>query len=378
VLTVSLSRTCSTMFNTAGVLLVLARTGSAALAGATAAAAVLPGAVSGPFLGAWLDVARRRRILIVFDQLLSAAALVAIVALAGHAPAWTLLAVAFMYSVTRPLSMGSFFSALAEIAGPELLDRASAVEATSINLSFVVGPALAGALAGTAGPATAVETQAAVTLIVALLVAINPAFEARPPERARSASQAIRIGLRSLTGDPVLRATGGAATLAAFGWGLMTVAFPLYAARLLHAGAHAGGYLWAAMALGSTLGTFLLAGRPSLRRIGLSYGVLGLSALLWPLAQTLALGILLIGVTGFLEGPAYSGTIALRQRRAPAAVRAQVMTTLTSVALVASAAGAATSGAIDRPVPAIVAFTVINGLAAFTALRGRMVSRGSD
>src|ERR1039457_2868732 len=45
VLTVLLSRCSAAMFITSGVLLVLARTGSAPLAGATAAAAVLPGAL---------------------------------------------------------------------------------------------------------------------------------------------------------------------------------------------------------------------------------------------------------------------------------------------------------------------------------------------
>ena len=89
VLTVSLSRITSSMFITSGVLLVLGRTGSAGLAGLTAAASTLPGALSGPVLGAWLDVARRRRVLIVADQLLSVVALLAIVALAGHAPDWT-------------------------------------------------------------------------------------------------------------------------------------------------------------------------------------------------------------------------------------------------------------------------------------------------
>ncbi len=83
VLTVSLSRTAGMIFNTAGVLLVLVRTGSAPLAGLTAAAAVVPGALVGPVLGAWLDVVRRRRVLIVFDQLLSAVALVGIIALAA-------------------------------------------------------------------------------------------------------------------------------------------------------------------------------------------------------------------------------------------------------------------------------------------------------
>src|ERR1700743_1834372 len=130
VLTVSLSRASSVMFNTAGVLLVLQRTGSAPLGGITAAAAGGPGALTRSVLAAWLDVARRRRVLIVADQLLSVAGLLAIVALAGHAPNWTVPAVAVIYSITRPLSMGTFFSALAEIAGPELLDHASAIEAT--------------------------------------------------------------------------------------------------------------------------------------------------------------------------------------------------------------------------------------------------------
>jgi hypothetical protein len=83
VLTVSLTRISGTMFNIAGVLLVLQRTGSAPLAGATAAAASLPGALTAPLLGAWLDVARRRRALIALDQMLSVAGMVAINAAAA-------------------------------------------------------------------------------------------------------------------------------------------------------------------------------------------------------------------------------------------------------------------------------------------------------
>ncbi len=155
------------MFNVAGVLLILQRTGSAPLAGATAAAAVVPSALAGPVLGAWLDVARRRRVLIVIDQLLSVLGLAAIVALTGHAADWTVPAVTVLYSITKPLSSGSFFTALAEIAGPELLDHASAVEATSLNLAVIVGPALAGVLVGIIGAAPTVECQAAITVVVA-------------------------------------------------------------------------------------------------------------------------------------------------------------------------------------------------------------------
>ena len=155
--------------------------------------------------------------------------------------------------------------------------------------------------------------------------------------------------------------------LAAFSWGLMTVGFPLYAVRSLHAGANASGYLWAAVAVGSILGTFILAGRPSLTRVAVSYGALALSALAWPLAHTLVIGILLIGVTGVLEGPAYSGTIALRQRHTPAAVRAQVMTTLQGGGLVALGAGAVVGGVAHRPLTVILAFVVVNLAAALVA-----------
>ena len=293
------------MFMTSGVLFVLARTGSAALAGVTAAASVVPGALTGPVLGAWLDVARRRRLLVVFDQLLSVAALVAILILAGHAPDWTVPAVAVLYGVTRPLSSGSFFSALAEIAGAELLDQASAVEATSLNVAVIIGPALAGVFAGAFGPARTVEVQIVLTLVVTVLIAVNSAFESRPRERAESLGHALRNGLRALARIRVLRVTSVSASLAGFGWGLYVGRLSALCRPDLARSRARQRLSVGAVAAGSIFGTFALRGEPSLRRAGLSYAVLGLSALLWPLAETLAVGFLLILVTGFLEGPAY-------------------------------------------------------------------------
>jgi MFS family permease len=370
VLTVSLSRITGSMFITTGVLLVLTRTHSAALAGATVAAGTVSWALSAPLLGAWLDVARRRRVLIVVDQLISVVALVAMVALAGHAPGWTLPADAVLLSITRPFSVGSFFSALSELAGADLLDRASAVEATSMNLSFVVGPALAGVIAGVTSAGTAVLLQAGLTLLVAVLIGANPVFEARSAERPSRARDALRDGLRALRSDTILVRTGAAGMLAMFGWGLMAVGFPLYAARTLHAGAHAGGYLWAGLAIGSIIGTFALAGEVSLRRVGGSYAALGLSALLWPLGASLAAGFALITLTGFLEGPAYSGTIALRQRHTPPAIRGGTMSTINGFTLAANAAGSAIAGVLDDTLALALAFTAVNLLAGLVAAAG--------
>jgi MFS family permease len=356
------------MFVTTSVLLVLARTHSAALAGGVEAAGTLTWAITSPLLGAWVDVATRRRVLIVVDQLTSAVGLVAMVLLAGHAPGWTLIADAVLLNATRAFSVGSFFSLIAELAGPELLDRASAIEATSLNFSFILGPAIAGALAGAAGPAVAIYVQAALTVVVAVLMGINPVFELRPAERAARARDALRAGVRSLYANPILLGTSLAGMLAMFGWGLMIVGFPLYAARDLHAGAHAGGYLWAGLAFGSMTGTFALAGTPSLRRVAVSYAVLGISSLLWPLAATLVVGFLLVTLTGFLEGPAYSGTIALRQRHMPAAARAGAQSTLSAFTLVANSIGAALAGLLARPFVLVLAFMSANLLAAAIAL----------
>ncbi len=369
VLTVSLSRVATPMFVVSSVLLVLARTHSATLAGATAAAATLPSAISGPLLGAWLDVARRRRVLIVADQLLSAAGLTAIVALTGNAPTWSVPVAAMLYSFTTPISTGSFVSTLAEVAGDQLLDRASAVEATSVNLGFIVGPALAGVLAGAFRPAAAIECQTALVLIVAALIAVNPVFESRPAHRPTSFSAAVREGTRALRSDRRLRRIGLASILGNMSWSLMVVGFPLLAAERLHAGAHAGGYMWAAVAGGSILGTFALPGGPSPRRVAVSYLMLGASALLWPVAGSLLAGFLLVMLSGILEGPAFSGVIALRQRYTPAAVRGQVFNTLGSLNLTASAIASALGGVLHRPLLIVLVFAGLNAGATILALR---------
>jgi MFS family permease len=267
VLTVALARVSSTMFNVAGVLLVFDRTGSVSITGLTAAAAVLPGALAGPLLGAWLDVIRRRRVLIVGDQLLSAASLLLMLGLAGHAPDWTLPLVGVLYSITGPFSIGGFYAAMVEITGTDLLDPASRIEATSLNLAFVVGPALAGILIGILGVAPTVEVQVGITTIVAGLIALNPAFGAQPAERTPGVLDAVRTGMRVLVHTAELRAAVIGSALSSAGWGLMIVGFPLYCTEILGVPAHNGGYLWAALGVGSIVGTFTLACGPRCRAV---------------------------------------------------------------------------------------------------------------
>jgi hypothetical protein len=151
--TVAAVRATGTMFNVAGVLLVLERTHDLALAGVVAAAASLPGAITGPFLGGWLDVIKSRRRLLVLDRLLTALALAAFLLLAGHAPNWSLPLVAVLYGIASPLSEGAFSAAVPEVAGPELLAVANAFRHAS-RLGCAVRPRRGRHPGGSVGPGT--------------------------------------------------------------------------------------------------------------------------------------------------------------------------------------------------------------------------------
>jgi MFS-type transporter involved in bile tolerance (Atg22 family) len=106
----TLARLASEMFPVAVVLLVLDRTGQAALAGAAVAASTLPGVVTGPVLGAWLDRTTHRRAALASNQVVLGTCLLAILAAAGRAPGWVLLLLAALAGLTGPLATGGFTS----------------------------------------------------------------------------------------------------------------------------------------------------------------------------------------------------------------------------------------------------------------------------
>jgi predicted MFS family arabinose efflux permease len=351
---VASSRATGTMFNVAGVLLILQRTHDLALAGTVVAATSLPGALTGPFLGGWLDVARSRRRLLVLDRLLTAGALAAILALAGHAPNWTLPLAALAYGLTSPLSSGAYAAVLPEIAGPGLLDAANAFEAASVNVAFIVGPALAGGIAAAAGPAAAIEVQLVAGLVLAVLIASDATFELRPehgearPERVLST---VREGLAVTWRTPPLRWNIVIDLFYVLAWSTLYVSFPAFGLAL-GAGAHSSGYMWAAVAAGSMVGGFAIrqraGGRSQGAFIGICFAAMAVSGAFWPLAGTLAVALALIFVTGVLDGPGLVGLISIRQRLTPPRLRGAVFTTATSMHSAEVAAGAAGAGLFHR------------------------------
>src|SRR3954462_8612599 len=164
------SRVADEMFSVGVVLLVLERTGSAALAGALVAAITLPSFFTAPVLGAWLDLHGRRKALMMLDQGVASVALVAIALGAGRASALLIVAIAFLAGLMWPLSFGGYTSLIPVIVPEPLLPRANAVEASSFNVALIAGPLLAGAIAALAGPEASVLTEAGMTAVTLLLL----------------------------------------------------------------------------------------------------------------------------------------------------------------------------------------------------------------
>jgi predicted MFS family arabinose efflux permease len=376
----TLARVSDEMFSVGVVLLVLDRTGSAALAGATVAAITLPSLVTGPLLGAWLDLTGRRRFLMVADQLLITSVLLAVVLMVGNAPDWSIPLVVMVAGLTYPLSFGGFTSLIPAIVPDELLPPANALETSSFNSALVIGPALAGTLSAALGPATPLLVEAALALCALALIVRIPSLDSGPRHRGgKSLFGVAADGLRQIASVPELRGITVAAALGLGGLGLMTVAFPLFAVEHLHVERSAAGYMWAAFAVGSTIGALSLVRiqrRFASERIVLAgYAIFGSLMLLWPLAGSLEALLLLIALASLVDGPALAAQFAVRQQVVPPSLYGQVFTTAAGLKVGSFAMGAALAGPVATGLGSAEAMVVAACAQIFAALLGLLLMR---
>ncbi len=346
----TLARVSDEMFSVGVVLLVLERTGSASLAGLTVAAITLPSLISGPLLGAWLDLTGRRRGLMVADQLLIAGMLLILVLVAGDAPNWVTPLVVLMAGVTYPLSFGGFTSFIPVLVPDDLLAPANAFETTSFNGALVLGPALAGTLAGAFGPETSLLVEAGLALLALVLILRIPDLDRGGDRGAgdRTLLGVAAAGIRQIVSVPELRGITAASAIGLGGLGLLTVAFPLFAVEHLGGERSDAGYMWAAFAVGSTLGALSLVRLqrrvPPQWIVLAGYAIFGAAMLTWPLAGTLPVLLFAIAAAGLADGPALAAQFAVRQQVVPPSLYGQVFTTAAGLKVGSFAMGAGLAG----------------------------------
>jgi MFS family permease len=361
------------------VVLALQRTNSPAAAGLVVSAYTLPALVSGPLLGAWLDRTQYRKYALIGNQLILAASMVGLVATLGHAPLPWCLAIVAAAGVTLPLTSAGFTSLIPMLVAPANLPRANTLDAVSFNGAAVLGPAVAGTLAAAASPtwATLVTAGIALAAVPATLMLRSPTGTGG--DAAASLWATVVAGTRVMLRTPPLRAGTLTAALSMIAQGMFAVGFPLFALQL-GSSAETGGAFWAALELGALVGAFgatRILARVSPERV-IMYGTaaFGLAVAVWPLARSLPLAVVLVGLGGVVWGPLLVATFAMRQRYAPRNLLAQVSTAGASLKIGAYALGASAGGWLIPAAGARWGLVIVAVLHGAAALGGYVAGRG--
>ncbi|MGX7827797.1 MFS transporter [Actinokineospora sp. 24-640] len=337
------ARVADEMVGVAVVLLVLDRTGSPLLAGATVTAYTLPSVLSGPVLGAWLDRTAYRRTVLAGGGALLAVACVGLVTI--DATAWSFV-LAAMTGFALPLTSGGYSGLVPRLVPEAGLPRANALDAAVFNTAAIAGPALAGTLAAVVSPDAAVGAIAGLALVGAGSTGLLPAMA--PEDRPRAGLlSTVRAGLSHLVRTPPLRGATLTSVLSLGSVGVLATALPLRAQEL-GVGTAGAGWLWAALEVGCLAATVAFGRRLRDRRVDVvvygctaAYGVVMVT---WPLAGSMTVLVGLVLLAGLVEGLALPGIMATRQRHSPPALLAQVATTGASLKIGGFAVGASVGG----------------------------------
>ncbi|MGA3056412.1 MAG: MFS transporter [Candidatus Limnocylindrales bacterium] len=376
-----IARIAQSMVSIVVILLALQRYGSAPLAGGVAFASIAPGMLVSPIAGALLDRHGRVR-LIILDYSVAATSLtlIAVLALAQQLPAWLLLAIAAVSSLTGPLSSSGLRSLFPLLVPETLWERVNAVDSNGWVLATLVGAPLGAVAAQLLGFEAALLLIAAGYLVAAAVMVGAP----DPRTDVISTGSLLRdawLGLVYTWNNRTLRALAVSLSTMNLSGGMIEIVVPLIVLRRLGMGQDVVGYMFGLMGAFGVVSAFL-SGR--LRTQGrekrlIVLPALGFSAaaaiLLWPagllpVALAMALG-------GAVNGPMDIAMFTLRQRRTDPAWMGRAFTVSMNLNFSGFPIGAALAGIlVGVSIETAIVFGLVANLAG--ALLAQMLIPGSE
>jgi MFS family permease len=315
-------------------------------AGAAAAATTLTSGLLAPLRGRLVDHFGQRRSLPPF-AVVYAVALVGIALAAGpeRSRAVAAVALAALAGAAVPpvgAAMRALWAALVG-RGPAL-QTVYALDAVLEEVVYIAGPLIAAAIAGSAGPATALLAAAGVTLVGTLGFVASHAVRIWDDRRAANVGWTGALAGRGLATLVASLAGVGAAV------GIWDIA--MVAAARGHGVAAAGGVLLAVEAAGSVVGGLWYGSRRWHRPAGYRYCVLLVGLTVTSTALPMIGGSSLVGVgvlvaaVGLLLAPVMSSAYVLAAELAPEGTMTEAASWVQTANNVAGAAGMAAAGAL--------------------------------
>ncbi|MEU7729363.1 MFS transporter [Streptomyces sp. NPDC040724] len=338
-------------------------------AGAVAAALWLGQALGGPVIGRLADRRGHRPVLLVACAANCAVLLALVAAVLGGLPLAARMALAVAAGLTVPQIGPLARARWARLAGGDkkLLGSALSFDTTLDEVGFMVGPALAGILAVTVHPASALVLAAALILLFGTLFAVHPTAPG-PAVAAPGAGSGTRSAVRLWS--PGLGLLFALAVLQGAAWSGANTGVNALAESVGEAGA--AGLVWAAMAVTSSLAGFVTVSRPGSADLTVR--------LRWTIAVQAVLTLPLLAVSG-LWGAAFAvagiglavaphliALFGLVERAGPAERMGEAMTVVGSGLILGQALAAAASGPLASAYGHRAAFAVACAAAAASAV----------
>ncbi|MCJ0872151.1 MFS transporter [Streptomyces sp. AP-93] len=339
-------------------------------AGTIAAALWLGQALGGPVIGRLADRRGHRPVLLVACAANAAVLLALVAAVLGGLPLAARIALAVAAGLTAaqvgPLARARW----ARLAGEDeaLVGAALSFDTTLDEVGFMVGPALAGILAVTVHPASALILAAALGLVFGTLFALHPTAPGPTGPGATGPGAAPRGDVRLWS--PGLALLFVVAVLQGAAWSGANTGVNALAVAVGSPGA--AGLVWAAMAVTSSVAGFVTVARP---------GSAGLTVRLrWTIAAQALLTLPLLAVSG-LWGSAFAvagiglavaphliALFGLVERAGPARRMGEAMTLAGSGLIIGQALAAAAAGPLAAAYGYRAAFAVSCAAAAASAV----------
>jgi len=279
---------------------------------------------------------------------------------------WMLFLLTFFAGMLVPATEVGSRSVLPDLVEDKDLDAANMLWSFSLNLSLVIGPAVAGLLVASFGGPSVLLIDAATFAVMAWVAATMPNVERGRPSMQAPLSE--RLGLRQLWDMKVVRYTTLLSLVFFFSYGPLEAALPLYSDAILQTDARGYGLLWSALAVGALIGTLSSTALSQRLRLGVA---LPLIALLWGASLLpmvfinelwLACGLLFLG--GLMWGPYTPMEATLLQRNVPKEQLGRVFGARSTLLTGGSPLGLAVGGILLAFVPS----TIVIALSAFACI----------
>ena len=279
-------------------------THSSWLLGLVSFAGQLPLFILTPFAGVLVDRWDRHRTLIITQSLSMLQALALAVVVSTHTlQVWNLVALNVLAGVVLAIDLPARQAFIVEMVGSGRdLPNAVALNSFVINGGRMLGPAIAGLLLTLVSPAVCFFVNAISYIpVVGALWAMRLEKPETPPPQSTPLEELVE-GVRYAIGFPPIRAILLLVALVSLLGMPYAVLMPIFAAEVLHGGAHTLGLLMAAPGIGALLGTVYLASRKSIYgagvRVAVGATIFGAGLLSVGLARGQIVSLIALGFVG--------------------------------------------------------------------------------